>query len=143
MSPRRNWDSPTPSLASECATPPRAKRGRGHIRLRARGWERPNSDWRKSLLSAYSVRSPKFIWALCAQLYSLTETPQPKDYKTTPNPHYPRIWAQIRGRYWSTKQDRRHLFVNPRPAPSPHHSFFLFGICNIMTDYATENGLQQ
>ncbi len=22
MSPRRNWDSPTPSLASECATPP-------------------------------------------------------------------------------------------------------------------------
>jgi hypothetical protein len=28
MSPRWNWDSPTPSLASECAIPPRTK-GRG------------------------------------------------------------------------------------------------------------------
>jgi hypothetical protein len=25
MSPRRNWDSPTPSLASECAPPPGTK----------------------------------------------------------------------------------------------------------------------
>ncbi len=25
----------------------------------------------------YGVRSPKFIWASCAQLYSLAETPQP------------------------------------------------------------------
>jgi hypothetical protein len=27
MSPRRNWDSPTPSLASECAPPPEPKGG--------------------------------------------------------------------------------------------------------------------
>jgi hypothetical protein len=27
MTPRRNWDSPTPSLASECAPPPRTKGG--------------------------------------------------------------------------------------------------------------------
>jgi hypothetical protein len=27
MSPRRNWDSPNPSLASECAPPPRTGRG--------------------------------------------------------------------------------------------------------------------
>jgi hypothetical protein len=27
MSPRRNWDSPTPSLASECAPPPGTKGG--------------------------------------------------------------------------------------------------------------------
>ena len=27
MSPRRNWDSPTPSLASKCAPPPRTKGG--------------------------------------------------------------------------------------------------------------------
>jgi hypothetical protein len=41
----------------------------------------------------YGIRSPKFIWAPCAQLYSLAETPQPP----------PRIWAPIRGRYWSAK----------------------------------------
>jgi hypothetical protein len=28
--PRRNWDSPTPSLASECAPPPRTKGGGAH-----------------------------------------------------------------------------------------------------------------
>jgi hypothetical protein len=38
----------------------------------------------------YGVRSPKFIWAPCAQLYSLAETPQ------SPHPP-PRIWAHIRG----------------------------------------------
>ena len=27
MSPRWNWDSPTPSLASKCAPPPRSKGG--------------------------------------------------------------------------------------------------------------------
>jgi hypothetical protein len=27
MSPRRNWDSPTPSLAKECAPPPGTKGG--------------------------------------------------------------------------------------------------------------------
>jgi hypothetical protein len=40
----------------------------------------------------YRVRSPKFIWAPCAHLYSLAETPQ--------QPPYPRIWAHIRGHYW-------------------------------------------
>jgi hypothetical protein len=39
MSPRRNWDSPNPSLASECASPPRTGGGGGgHTRLRVRGW---------------------------------------------------------------------------------------------------------
>ncbi len=28
-------------------------------------------------------------------------------------PPPPRIWAHIRGRYWSASQDRRHLFVTP------------------------------
>jgi hypothetical protein len=46
LSPRRNWDSPTPSLASECAPLPGTK---GHTRLRMRGCGSPNSDdWRKS-----------------------------------------------------------------------------------------------
>jgi hypothetical protein len=39
----------------------------------------------------------KFIWALCAQLYSLAETPQLL--------LYPSIGALIRGRYWSAKID--------------------------------------
>ena len=51
MSPRRNWDSPTPSLASECAPPPGTKGG-WHIRLPKGvgpgptlawpGWKRPD-----------------------------------------------------------------------------------------------------
>jgi hypothetical protein len=52
MSPRRNWDSPTPSLASECDPPPAepGTGGGGHTRLRVRGWGSPNADdWRKSL----------------------------------------------------------------------------------------------
>jgi hypothetical protein len=48
MSPCRNWDSPTPSLASECAPSPGTKGG--HTRLRVRGWGSPKSDdWRNSL----------------------------------------------------------------------------------------------
>ncbi len=35
MSPRRNWDSPNPSLASECSSPPGTKRGGGTL---AWGW---------------------------------------------------------------------------------------------------------
>jgi hypothetical protein len=42
-----------------------------------------------SVLVKYAVRSPKFIWAPCAQQYSLAETPQ------SPHPS-PRIWAHIR-----------------------------------------------
>ncbi len=38
------------------------------------------------------------LWAPCAQLYSLAETPQPP-------PPAPRIWAHMRGRYWSAKKD--------------------------------------
>ncbi len=49
MSPRQNWDSPNPSLACECAPPPRTGGG-GHICLRVRGWGSSNSDdLRKSL----------------------------------------------------------------------------------------------
>ncbi len=42
-----------------------------------------------------------FIWAPCAQLYSLAETPQPL-------PSH-RIWSHIRGRYWSAKIDNISL----------------------------------
>ncbi len=55
MSPRRNWDSPTPSPASECASPPPKPKG-GHTRLRVRGWGDPITTTRpKALHSAYSV----------------------------------------------------------------------------------------
>jgi hypothetical protein len=44
------------------------------------------------------VRSTKFIWApVHTQLYSLAEIPQ--------LPPYSRLWAQIRGGYWSAKID--------------------------------------
>jgi hypothetical protein len=48
----------------------------------------------------YGVRFPKFIWAPCAELYSLAETPQRSH---TPPP--PPIWAHIPGRYWPAKRD--------------------------------------
>ncbi len=66
MSPRWNWDSPTPSLASElCPSPPEPKMGGGHIRLRVRGWGSPNSDeWRKSLALNFKKK------ASCVTLYS-------------------------------------------------------------------------
>jgi hypothetical protein len=62
-SPRWNWDSPNPSLASECALPPRTKWGGGAHSPAGEGLGGggggPNSDdWRKSLalclLSAYT-----------------------------------------------------------------------------------------
>ncbi len=40
MSPPRNWDSPAPFLASECAPPPWTK-GWGHTSLRVGGWGVP------------------------------------------------------------------------------------------------------
>ncbi len=51
MSPRRNWDSPTPLCRKrECPPPPEPKGVGDHTRLRARGRGSPNSDdWRKSL----------------------------------------------------------------------------------------------
>ncbi len=59
MSPRWNWDSPTPLAAGECALPPRPKVGGahspaakgvgGHTRLRLKGWGSPNSNnWRNA-----------------------------------------------------------------------------------------------
>jgi hypothetical protein len=50
----------------------------------------------------YEVRSPKFIWATCAQLYALAETP-PR------NP--PHLGSNTMALLVS--QDRRHLFVTP------------------------------
>jgi hypothetical protein len=44
MSPRRNWDSPTPALSpASVPLPPVSKVGE-HTRLRVRGWGSPNYD---------------------------------------------------------------------------------------------------
>jgi hypothetical protein len=52
MSPSRNWDSSTPSLASECAPSSGTTAtggGEGDTRLRLMGWGSPNSDdWKKA-----------------------------------------------------------------------------------------------
>jgi hypothetical protein len=76
MSPRGNWDSPTPSLASECAPPPRTKGGR-HTRLRVRGWGSSNSDdWRKSLaLCLLWGFNPQMTWSNgCRASFSRSHT---------------------------------------------------------------------
>jgi hypothetical protein len=52
----------------------------------------------------YGVRSPNFIWAPCAQMYSLAETPQP-------SPLPPHLGSYTRAQLVSN--DRRHLFVTP------------------------------
>ncbi len=41
---RRNWDSPTPSPAGECAPPPPMVLGGAAHSLARRGWKNPNSD---------------------------------------------------------------------------------------------------
>jgi hypothetical protein len=64
----------------------------------------------------YGVRSPKFIWAPCAQLYSLAETPQP------PPLH---LGAPL------VSQDRRHLFVTQTPVS------LLLRVPSIRTDLST------
>ncbi len=50
MSPRQNWDSPKPSLASECASSPRTGGGGGAHSPAGEGLgESQSDDWRKSL----------------------------------------------------------------------------------------------
>jgi hypothetical protein len=54
MYPCRNWDSPNPFIASECAPPPRT--GGGHTCLRwVRGWGSPNSEKKLSTLPTRCV----------------------------------------------------------------------------------------
>ncbi len=50
MSSRRNWDSPNPSLDSECAPPLSFRTGGGEVAHSPAGEGSPNSDdWRKSI----------------------------------------------------------------------------------------------
>ncbi len=57
MSPRRNWQSPTPLSRKRVCLPAKQKGGGGgQTRLRERGWGlgSPNSEyWRKSLALCY------------------------------------------------------------------------------------------
>jgi hypothetical protein len=48
MSPRRNWDSPNPSLASECAPPPQNRGGGAHSPA-GEGWGVPTPTTGKKL----------------------------------------------------------------------------------------------
>ncbi len=54
MSPRRNWDSPNPSLASECAPPPRTGWGTLACGFGVGGVPIPTT-WEKAKHSAYFV----------------------------------------------------------------------------------------
>jgi hypothetical protein len=70
----------------------------------------------------YGVRSPKFIWAPCAQLYSLAETTHP--------PPPPDLGSYTRALLVS--QDRRHLFVIP--------SLVAFHLWHINTERGAHSG---
>jgi hypothetical protein len=59
MSPRRNWDSPNPFAASECALPPGPKVGGAHPPAPTGVGEFQFRRWRKSLA----------LCLLCARLY--------------------------------------------------------------------------
>jgi hypothetical protein len=63
FSSRRNWNSPTPLAAGECAPQPLV-RGGGHTRLRERGWGSHNSDEGTYTVVLYNI----YISTLWARL---------------------------------------------------------------------------
>ncbi len=83
----------SPGIDSEESTPP------GYVAWRAGTKNRVAVPARQAgnrfLGSLKDLQIPSLI--SCVQLYSLAETPQ--------LPPSPRIWAHIRGRYWSAKID--------------------------------------
>jgi hypothetical protein len=68
MSPRRSWDSPTPSLASECAPPPGTKGGGGILACGCmRGWGVPIPTTGEKLstlpiLCEFNDLTQSFMW---------------------------------------------------------------------------------
>ncbi len=73
MSPRGNWDSPNPSLASDCTPPTRT--GGGHTRLRVRGWGSPNpipTTGEKAKHSVYSVPGKDYSGTNLAQKLTIS-----------------------------------------------------------------------
>ncbi len=102
MSPRRNWDSPNSSPASECAPPLPDQRVGGRTRLRLRGWGSPNSDdWRKSLALCLLCGwfSSSLLCSVVANIPPMSprDTPPPP-LPTTKEPHLFVLSFQIRGR---------------------------------------------
>ena len=70
MSPRRNWDSPTPSPASECAPPPGTKGGEGTLHCKGR-WDQVLSNYNEHLHGSYLTNSlfdNGFCWVWRSQL---------------------------------------------------------------------------
>ncbi len=69
MSPRWNWDSPTPLAASECALPPDQSVG-GHTRLRLKGWgvPIPTTGETLSTLPTLWISLSNSKYALCTLL---------------------------------------------------------------------------
>ncbi len=96
----KNWPRPWLSGDSAYCT---AHRGRRKLLASANFW---SGRYANQLLIKYEVRSPKFIGAPCAQLYSLAEAPQPPP---------PQLGSKLK--YCTSAllviQDRRHIFVTP------------------------------
>ncbi len=86
MSPRRNWDYPNPSLASECVPPPRTGGRGGHTRLRVRGWGSLNSDdLRKSLVFCLLCGAQSHTQKTCI-VYCRTQTSTFPSLASPPSP---------------------------------------------------------
>ncbi len=85
MSPRRNWETTTPSFSpASVPLPPEPKEG-GHTRLRVRGRGSPNSDdWRKSLaLCLLGVRNHRLRY-IRVDVKALVILPLSKDWMNEP-----------------------------------------------------------
>ncbi len=79
------------------------------------------SNWGgRSYRLIYRVRSPKYIFAPCVQLYSLAETPQPPALPPLPLGSYTRALL--------VSQDRQRLFVTQWPPGADKQSTYVCGI---------------
>ncbi len=75
MSPRRNWDCPTPSLASECAPPPGTKGGGAHSPAGEGLGESPFRRLEKKLSTLPTLCSipSHLVLKFCSHSFSLVE----------------------------------------------------------------------
>ncbi len=106
-----NWDSPNPSLASECTPPPApVAKGWGHTRLRVRGWGSPNSDdWRKSLALCLFC-----VWGVLTEQQILLYWGKVEHVLATTLAH---IWFSRD--MWNSKVSLSSFFLLFQPAPPP------------------------
>jgi hypothetical protein len=70
MSPRRNWDSPNRSPASECALPPRTKGWGAHSPAAKGVGSLSSDDWRKSLAICLLCGLVAIFWEKLPKIFA-------------------------------------------------------------------------